>query len=82
MMRLLLASAVLLTVSTIGRGAAPPAVADWPQWRGPNGAGIGEGTYPERWSPTEHIAWKTEIPGKGHSSPVCLGRPRLRDDGD
>jgi outer membrane protein assembly factor BamB len=72
MVRTLLASCglvLLLTVAAIGRGAAPPPADDWPQWRGPNGAGIGQGTYPERWSPTEHIAWKTEIPGKGHSSP-------------
>jgi len=65
--------AFLLTASTFGGGAAPPPADDWPQWRGPNGAGIGEGTYPDRWSPTEHIAWKTEIPGKGHSSPIVWG---------
>ena len=76
MMRMLLAAcglAFLLTASPIGRSAAPPPADDWPQWRGPNGAGISEGTYPDRWSPTEHIAWKTEIPGKGHSSPVVWG---------
>jgi outer membrane protein assembly factor BamB len=65
--------ALLLTVGAAGLGAPPPAADDWPQWRGPNGAGIGEGAYPDRWSPTEHIAWKTEIPGKGHSSPVVWG---------
>ena len=65
--------ALFLSVSLIGLGAPPPAADDWPQWRGPNGAGVGEGTYPDRWSPTEHIAWKTAIPGKGHSSPVVWG---------
>jgi outer membrane protein assembly factor BamB len=76
MTRTLLASCglvVLLTVATIGRGVATPPSGDWPQWRGPNAAGIGEGAFPDRWSPTEHIAWKTEIPGKGHSSPVVWG---------
>ena len=47
---------------------------NWPQWRGLEGAGIGRGaSYPDRWSATEHVAWKTEIPGKGHSSPVIWG---------
>jgi len=45
----------------------------WPQWRGPGGRAIAEGTYPDTWSPTEHIAWKTPIPGRGHSSPVVWG---------
>jgi outer membrane protein assembly factor BamB len=65
--------ACVLSVRLIGLGVAPPSADDWPQWRGPNGAGVGEGTYPDRWSPTEHIAWKTEIPGKGHSSPTVWG---------
>jgi len=52
---------------------APAAPEDWMQWRGPGGQGIGAGTYPEAWSPTDHVAWKTEIPGRGHSSPVVVG---------
>ncbi len=46
---------------------------EWPQWRGPRGDGVADGRYPERWSPTEHVAWKTAIPGRGHSSPVVWG---------
>lgn len=60
--------------------STPPAETDrtdatmnWPQWRGPGGHGIAEGAFPETWSPTEGIAWKTEIPGRGHSSPVVWG---------
>jgi outer membrane protein assembly factor BamB len=34
---------------------------------------VADGTYPDRWSLTEHVAWKTEIPGRGHSSPVVSG---------
>ena len=64
---------LFLSAGVSGLGVPPSATDDWPQWRGPNGAGIGEGTYPDRWSPTEHIAWKTEIPGKGHSSPAVWG---------
>ncbi len=46
---------------------------NWPQWRGPGGRGVAEGDYPDSWSSTENIAWKTEIPGRGHSSPVVWG---------
>ena len=49
------------------------AVENWPQWRGPEGAGIGRGTYPDTWSATSRIAWKTPIAGRGHSSPVIWG---------
>lgn len=29
-----------------------------------------ESGFPIKWSPTENIAWKVSIPGKGHSSPI------------
>jgi len=46
----------------------------WPQWRGPGGLAVGRaGTYPSEWSATDHVAWKTEIPGRGHSSPIVWG---------
>jgi outer membrane protein assembly factor BamB len=47
--------------------------ANWPQWRGPGGRGIAAGSYPDTWSAGEGIVWKTEIPGRGHSSPVVWG---------
>ncbi len=54
--------------------AAQSAAADnWPQWRGPGGLGIAEGEYPDTWSVSENVVWKTEIPGRGHSSPVVWG---------
>lgn len=44
---------------------------DWPQFRGPTGQGIsGERGLPLTWSEEENIAWRTEIPGRGWSSPV------------
>lgn len=52
-------------------GASLNASPQWPQWCGPNGLGISpERDLPIEWSPTKNIAWKTEIPGRGHSSPV------------
>jgi outer membrane protein assembly factor BamB len=47
---------------------------DWPGWRGPHGDGTsGDGAVPVRWSATDNVAWKTPIPGKGHSSPIVCG---------
>ena len=43
--------------------------ADWPQFRGPGAAGIADGVrFPERWSETENVAWKTAIPGVDRKS--------------
>jgi outer membrane protein assembly factor BamB len=58
---------------------AQPAVADphnWAQWRGPGGLGIAEdedARVPLEWSATQNVLWKTEIPGRGYSSPVVWG---------
>jgi outer membrane protein assembly factor BamB len=46
----------------------------WPQFRGPGARGIASGpNLPDRWSATENIAWKTDVPGRGWSSPVVWG---------
>jgi len=48
---------------------------DWLQWRGPSGKNIAaEGeSVPTRWSETENVVWKVDVPGRGHSSPIVLG---------
>ncbi len=45
---------------------------DWPAFRGTTANGLAPETCspPATWSETENIAWKTEIPHEGHSSPV------------
>ena len=50
-------------------------VADWPQFRGPGGDGVGEAAAdpPLEWSEMKNIAWKTAVPGRGRSSPVIVG---------
>lgn len=45
----------------------------WPVWRGPSGQGLATGTYPDVWSATENIVWKTPVPGRGNSSPIVWG---------
>ncbi len=48
--------------------------ADWPQFRGPDGQGHGVAAkLPTKWSEITNIAWKTELPGRGWSSPVIQG---------
>jgi len=65
--------ALCLLLSFAAATSAVPADDNWPQWRGPNGLGIAAGSYPDTWSATENVAWKTEIPGRGLSSPVVWG---------
>ncbi|RLS72935.1 MAG: serine/threonine protein kinase, partial [Planctomycetota bacterium] len=47
---------------------------NWPAFRGPaaRGVALGKG-LPDRWSATENVAWKTDIAGRGWSSPVVWG---------
>jgi outer membrane protein assembly factor BamB len=46
----------------------------WPQWRGPAGTGVStETNVVLQWSPTNHIRWRSPLPGPGHSSPVVWG---------
>lgn len=53
----------------------PADEANWPQWRGPNASGVStERNLPTEWSETKNVQWKTEIPGRGHSSPIIWGK--------
>ena len=67
--RSMLAISITLTLLT-----ATFADEKWPQFRGPGALGVAEDPQlPETWSATENVAWKTEIPGSGWSSPVVWG---------
>lgn len=47
---------------------------NWPNWRGPTHNGVAAGkNYPTKWSPTENVAWKVSLPGKGTSTPAVWG---------
>ncbi|MBL6704922.1 MAG: PQQ-binding-like beta-propeller repeat protein [Planctomycetaceae bacterium] len=47
---------------------------DWPQFRGPSGnATAPDSNPPVTWSDSENIVWKTELPGRGASSPIVFG---------
>ncbi len=66
----------LATVLAIGMAAAVLAFAaddGWARWRGPFENGMARGDAPLRFSDKERVAWKVEIPGRGHSTPVVWG---------
>jgi len=68
-MKKLFAALIVLVLTT-------SVVADdrWPQFRGPGSLGVAEDpSLPDKWSTTENVAWKTEIPGMGWSSPAVWG---------
>jgi hypothetical protein len=63
--------AIILTILVL---AMPAAAEDWPQFRGPSGQGISSAkNVPIKWSASENVAWKKEMPGQGWSSPVLMG---------
>jgi outer membrane protein assembly factor BamB len=69
-------TAGLALLSPAGRAQAPAAEWDqnWPTWRGPAGSGVSTlANPPLRWSETENIRWKVEIPGRGNATPIVWG---------
>ena len=47
---------------------------DWPGFRGPNADGrSADMSIPTKWSATENLQWKLELPGEGFSSPIVIG---------
>ncbi|MFT5124434.1 MAG: outer membrane protein assembly factor BamB, partial [Verrucomicrobiales bacterium] len=53
---------------------SPPSTTDWTSWRGPhrNGIALPQGIVSE-WDATKNIRWKTDVPGRGHASPIVVG---------
>lgn len=69
-MRIAFTLAAMLLCSLGGTGVWAD---DWVEFRGPTGQGLATATgLPTRWSATENVAWRTEIPGKAWSSPILL----------
>jgi outer membrane protein assembly factor BamB len=45
----------------------------WPRWRGPSGQGLAApGRYTDTWDAKTSV-WKTNVPGRGNSSPIVWG---------
>ncbi|HXI88928.1 MAG TPA: PQQ-binding-like beta-propeller repeat protein, partial [Blastocatellia bacterium] len=72
---ILIVCSFVLSTSRAPLFAASDDETNWPQWRGPGGSGVStEKNLPTEWSETKNVQWKTEIPGRGHSSPIIWGR--------
>jgi outer membrane protein assembly factor BamB len=53
--------------------------AEWPQFRGPNSSGIGDGKPPVEFGPSQNVLWKAAV-GAGLSSPIIAkGRAFLTE---
>lgn len=64
---------VPLLLAWIVASSAPAAAAgegNWPQFRGADAAVSHHAHLPEVWSATENVAWATDLPGRGWSSPI------------
>jgi outer membrane protein assembly factor BamB len=67
-------SFVTLFVTTAA--ASGPAPEDtWPGFRGHEMSGVAPAAVriPDRWSTTENVRWKVDVPGRGWSSPIVWG---------
>lgn len=59
-----------LAALTLSAGAQE----NWPQFRGAQSLGVATNKHlPFTWSATQNIAWQTDVPGMGWSSPVVWG---------
>ena len=61
-----------LALGTVALGLAPEQ-STWFYWRGPSTDGMAVGDAPLHWGDNQNIKWKTDIPGRGMSSPVIWG---------
>ncbi len=65
-------AAILLGAAVSGQSGTPA----WPGFRGPAASGVADGQrIPETWNAVtgENIAWRVEVPGLAHSSPIVWG---------
>ena len=71
-----IALSTLVATLVVSAANAPKPGRDWPQFRGIAANGIAEGfSLPTTWNVAEktNIAWATDIPGLGLSSPIVWG---------
>ena len=65
----LIALLALAVLSSLAGATTTSGKAWWPQFRGPNGSGLGEGKPPVTFGPDQNVVWKTAV-GPGLSSPI------------
>ena len=65
---------VLGLLTALFATADASAQTNWPQFRGSQSLGTSdEPGLPDTWSAEKNVVWKTEIPGRGWSSPIVWG---------
>ena len=64
---------VIIVLSSFTVAAQQRAKMWWPQFRGPNSSGLGEGKPPVNFGPDQNVLWKTPL-GPGLSSPIVWDR--------
>ncbi|MFI4876994.1 MAG: PQQ-binding-like beta-propeller repeat protein [Blastopirellula sp. JB062] len=56
---------------TLSLAASPVQADNWPNWRGPNNAGVShEKDLPTQWSKDQNVAWRVELPGAAGATPI------------
>ncbi len=65
-----IALSAFLSISSIAADSG-----NWLNWRGPYQNGVAESgqSVPVEFSERKNLKWKSEVPGRGHSSPVVVG---------
>ena len=65
------AGLVVLVAAVVTARSGPT---DWPQFRGAGASGVADAAkLPLTFSSTDNVAWATDIPGRGWSSPIVWG---------
>lgn len=68
----------LLLATTSHLLAADGELKSWPRWRGPQNLGsTSQGKYLAEFDPGTNLLWKTELPGRGCSTPAVIGEQIL-----
>ena len=63
-----------LVFTCLSIGVLGALAAEWPEWRGPTAQGHATSRpLPIHWSEGSNVVWRTEVPGRGWSSPVIGG---------
>ena len=66
--------AVWLACLAVAVGFSPALGGELALWRGPRGDGTSQEHHvPTHWSGEENVAWKVDVPGTGHASPIVWG---------
>lgn len=64
----------LLAMALAMAGPQLASAQTWTQFRGASGNGVcTDGKLPTTWGATQHVAWKTKVPGVGWAQPVVWG---------